>query len=76
MVYSSRCDRIAGDAKTDMIAKVEHVHKVLREEYYDLEGVQKMNESGWRSLEIKLGLGDRIERSVLEFERSRRAQGL
>jgi hypothetical protein len=67
---------LQGNAKADMIEKVEHAHKVLQEEYYDLEGVQRINESGWRTLGIKLGLGDRIQRSMSEFERSRRAQGL
>jgi hypothetical protein len=60
------------EAKADMVAKIEHVHKVLNEEYYDLGGVQRMDENGWRALGIKPGLGDRMRRSVSEFERSRR----
>jgi hypothetical protein len=67
---------LQGDAKADMVEKVKNAQRVLQEEDYDLEGVKGLNESGWRTLGIKLGLGDRMRRSVPEFERSRRAQGL
>jgi hypothetical protein len=54
-----------------MIQKIKNAQRVLQEEDYDLEGVKGLNESGWRTLGIKLGLGDRMRRSVPEFERTR-----
>lgn len=58
---------LSDEAIDDLVQKITHAHKVLVEQYEDLEGVRKMSKESWKEMGVPVGLGRRISNVVRQF---------
>jgi len=49
--------------------EIETAHQTLIEDYQDFEGLRRITDAGWERLQIHIGLGLRLSRSVRDFDR-------